>query len=98
MGMLSNLGNSIKKSLGLKGPSGEELQAGRDANYTAEQLRLQRAERDAHEAAGFGATGGKGIARKGKLSFGNERLLRKLDPGQRSLRSIGRFSENRLVL
>ena len=47
MGMLSNLGNSLKKTLGLKGPSGEEIAAESQAAALKERerLRTENAER-----------------------------------------------------
>jgi len=98
MGMLSNLGNSLKKSLGLKGPSGEELRAMSEAEAAAERSRLKVERRHARLESGFLETEGMGKRRQARISFGNKERITSLTPQQRSLRESGRFDSNRLVL
>lgn len=96
MGMLSNLGKSIKGSLGLEGPSGEDLKARAREAYTNEQKRLQFIEDEKREEAKRAEHIEK-MTDVG-LTFGDTRRARNLGTERRSLRATGRFNEDRLVL
>lgn len=96
MGMLSNLGKSIKKSLGMTGPSGEELQAKTKAAYAAEQERLkwQEEKRLAEGKRQAHLTDRLNVG----LTFGDRDRMENIGAERRQLRATGRFQEDRLIL
>lgn len=103
MGMLKNLGASIKGRLGLSG--GDTKMWGHgvygSADFIAEMgehQRLLKIERKKKAEARFFDTEGAGKRRFAKLSLGNEEELDELSEGERSQRATGRFADDRLVL
>ena len=96
MGMLSNLGNSLKKTLGLKGPSGEEIAAESQAAALKERDRLRTENAERRQETGLLQKLAK--RRDVSLSFGDAERDANRTSEQRSLRSSGRFNSNRLVL
>ena len=98
MGMLQNLGGSLKRRLGLTGPSEEELKGIANANSLKQQRMLEQEKQLSLEEASFLETEGQGVKRQAKLTFGDTERQRNLTKEQRSLRSSGRFSTDRLVL
>ena len=97
MGMLKNLGASIKRRAGLD--VDEEALA--HANWEAkikEKERLEAIARKKKGEARFFDIEGQGKRRFAKLSLGNEEDLDAVGEDRRSLRASGRFTDDRLVL
>lgn len=98
MGALSNLGNSIKRRLGLTGPSEQELRAISNAAQVREQAILEQQKVVSREEAAFLQTEGRGLKRQARITFGDAERSKNLSAERKSLRSSGRFTTDRLVL
>lgn len=98
MGMLQNLGASVKGRLGLDGPSEEELAAIRKKAQQDEFRRLDVERKVKRREAKFLQTVGEGKRRDVNLSFGNTDDLDEESEDLQSRRATGRFKEARLVL
>ena len=97
MGMLSNLVESVGKSLGLGGgQSSSDLERANLAAEARERKRLEEEERVRKSEARFMRTEGLGKRRFGTLQFGDS--TDRLDPEQKSVQATGRFGSDRLVL